>query len=418
MLRTLKIKFIAITMSLLGLVLFLVLGSAYVSSMRTFDEMAERALDEGINQPLSSPLVIANTNGDSLPHISCYVVEGTYAGDNIKFDTDLSVLGFSTRRVANGVRWALDSDEDSGTAWNGNIRWMRRLDDSHFRIAFVSLQGIREMLRSQLLNSLAIFVIAMLLLFLFTYFLSRWAFAPVERSWEQQVRFIADASHELKTPLSVIKADLQILDQSPSGFSNSDRVWIARANDEVRHMQGLVTELLELAEAENTAKVTETRANPVNFSSVVEKSSLQLDPVAFERGVGIETHCDNNVFVRGNVTELERLVTILIENACKYANLGSSVDICLQESGSSAILEVNDRGVPIKESDLPHLFERFYRSDQARTHDGHGGFGLGLSIAKTITEAHGGTISARSDQEHGTTFTLELPITAEFPEHP
>ena len=413
MLRTLKIKFIAITMSLLGLVLFLVLGSSYISSMRTFDDMAEKALGEAIDQPSYVPLVIANTNGDSLPHISCYVVEGTYAGDNIKFETDLSVLGFSTRRVANGVRWALDSDEDSGTAWNGNIRWMRRLDDSHFRIAFVSLQGIREMLRSQLLNSLAIFVIAMLLLFLFTYFLSRWAFAPVERSWEQQVRFIADASHELKTPLSVIKADLQILDQSPSGFSNSDRVWITRANDEVRRMQGLVTELLELAEAENVARSSEMRTDQVDFSSVVEKSSLQLDPVAFERAISIETHSDKDVYVRGNVNELERLVTILIENACKYANPRSSIDVCLREIGSLAVLDVNNTGTPIKAEDLPHLFERFYRTDHARTREGQGGYGLGLAIAKTITEAHGGTISVRSDREHGTTFTLTLPVVVE-----
>lgn len=413
MLRTLKIKFIGITMSLLGLVLFLVLGSAYVSSIRTFDGMTERALAETIDQPSYVPLVIANTNGDSLPHISCYVVEGTYAGDSIKFDTNLSVLGFSTRRIANGVRWALDSDEDSGTAWNGNIRWVRRLDGSHFRIAFVSMQGIHEMLRSQLLNSLAIFVIAMLLLFLFTYFLSRWAFAPVERSWEQQVRFIADASHELKTPLSVIKADLQILDQSPSGFSNSDRVWIARANEEVRRMQGLVTELLELAEAENVARSFETRTDLVDFTSVVEKSSLQLDPVAFERAISIETHSDNDVYVRGNVNELERLVTILIENACKYANPRSSIDVCLQEIGSSAVLDVNNMGDPIKAEDLPHLFERFYRTDHARTREGQGGYGLGLAIAKTITEAHGGTISARSDREHGTTFTLTLPVVVE-----
>ena len=413
MLRTLKIKFIGITMSLLGLVLFLVLGSAYVTSMRTFNDMANRALDEGINQPLSSPLVIANTNGDSLPHIICYVVEGTYAEDIIKFETDLSVLGFSTQRVAKGVRWALGADEDAGTAWNGNIRWMRRLDGNHFRIAFVSMQGIHEMLRSQLLNSLAIFVIAMLLLFLFTYFLSRWAFAPVERSWEQQVRFIADASHELKTPLSVIKADLQILDQSPSGFSNSDRVWITRANDEVMRMQDLVTELLELAEAENVARSSETRTDQVDFSSVVEKSSLQLDPVAFERAISIETHSDKNVYVRGNVNELERLVTILIENACKYANPKSSIDVCLRESGNSAVLDVNNTGVPIKAEDLPHLFERFYRTDHARTREGQGGYGLGLAIAKTITEAHGGTISARSDQEHGTTFTLTLPIIVE-----
>lgn len=413
MLRTLKIKFIGITMSLLGLVLFLVLGSAYVSSMRTFDDMAERALDEGINQPLSSPLVIANTNGDSLPHITCYVVEGTYEGDRIDFDTNLSVLGFSTRRVANGVRWALDAGEDVGTAWNGNIRWVRRLDGSHFRIAFVSMHGIHDILRFQLLNSIAIFVIAMALLFLFTYFLSRWAFAPVERSWEQQVRFIADASHELKTPLSVIKADLQILDQSSSGFSKGNRIWIARANDEVRRMQGLVTELLELAEAENAARSFETRTDLVDFSSVVEKSSLQLDPVAFERAISIETHSDNDVYVRGNVNELERLVTILIENACKYASSKSSIDVCLQQNGSSAVLDVNNMGTPIKAEDLPHLFERFYRTDHARTREGQGGYGLGLAIAKTIAEAHGGTISARSDQEHGTTFTLTLPIILE-----
>ena len=227
------------------------------------------------------------------------------------------------------------------------------------------------------------------------------------------MRFIADASHELKTPLSVIKADLQILDQSPSGFSNSDRVWITRANEEVSRMQGLVTELLELAEAENVARSSDMRTDQVDFSSVVEKSSLQLDPVAFDRAISIETHSDKDVYVRGNVNELERLVTILIENACKYANPRSSIDVCLWETGSLAVLDVNNTGTPIKAEDLPHLFERFYRTDHARTREGQGGYGLGLAIAKTIAEAHGGTISARSDQEHGTTFTLTLPIIVE-----
>ena len=219
---------------------------------------------------------------------------------------------------------------------------------------------------------------------------------------------MADASHELKTPLAVILANTQILKESSEELPEESRRWVKSTADEAERMKGLVEGLLELARTEEGAG-NARRDEDVDLSGITEGEALQFDAVAFEQGCSIEASVAEDLHVKGDPDQLERLVKTLLDNACKYAESGTEVLVSLERQGQAAELSVTNHGAPIDPEDLPHIFDRFYRSDKARARE-TGGFGLGLAIAKGIVESHGGKISVTSSLEAGTRFVVRLPL--------
>ena len=253
-----------------------------------------------------------------------------------------------------------------------------------------------------------------LLVGLATHVLSRYLVAPIEQAFAQQRRFVADASHELKTPLAVIMANTDILLAHPERLSDEDLGWLRGTRHEAQRMNGLVADLLDLARTDAAAAgdAAGLAWEDLDLSELVERAVLEFDAIAFERGCSLVAHVEPGCAVRGDRVQLERLVKILVENATKYAAVGSEVNVTLAHDGRACVLAVHNDGEPIPAQDLPHLFERFYRSDKARTRaDGSatGGYGLGLAIAQGIAEAHGGQVGVSSTVQEGTTFTVRLP---------
>lgn len=252
-------------------------------------------------------------------------------------------------------------------------------------------------------------VAALAAFFVISVFFSQWALGPIARAWSQQRQFVADASHDLKTPLTVILANTSILMAHPEKSIASQSQWIESTEHEARSMQGLVSDLLLLAQLdEGTAH---TAFEQVSLTDLVESEALQFESIAFERSIELKATLDDNVELKGNPTQLRRLVATLLDNACKYANDEGCVEVRLKRKGQRAEIAVRNTGAAIPAEDLPHIFDRFYRTDKARTHD-DSGYGLGLSIAYSIVKEHGGTLTAASSAEHGTTFTATLPLKA------
>ena len=173
-------------------------------------------------------------------------------------------------------------------------------------------------------------------------------------------------------------------------------------------MQELVNDMLELARPASAAKDSQVPEN-VDFTDLVENLALQFESVAFEKGVSIECQIEPGVKVQGSRKRLQRLASTLIDNACKYARSDSSVTVKLSKSAKDATLSVHNEGQSIPAEDLPHIFDRFYRTDKARTSD-TGGFGLGLAIAREVAREHGGDICAESSQKKGTTFSATIAL--------
>lgn len=238
-------------------------------------------------------------------------------------------------------------------------------------------------------------------------FFARWALRPVDQAWAAQRRFIADASHELKTPLTVILANASILAKHPEKTLEEQMQWVEGTQEEALRMQELVADMLSLAQAESAESFERSR---VDMSALVSKEILQFESVAFERRVTIADETDEGIFVEGDTRKLEKLVGTLVDNACKYAQEDSIVTVQLATEGRKAVLAVRNMGNPIPVEDIDHVFDRFYRADAARTRDDSKSFGLGLAIAREIAESHGGTIKVRSSDADGTTFSVTLPI--------
>ncbi|MBI3865574.1 MAG: HAMP domain-containing protein [Planctomycetia bacterium] len=226
----------------------------------------------------------------------------------------------------------------------------------------------------------------------------------IERAFEQQVRFTADASHELRTPLAIIMSHAELA-LARERTSAEYRAALEAALRSSRRMKLLVEELLTLARSD--AGRLQLESTPVDLRRIVEESIALLAPLADEHQVRLVVRT-SEARVTGDAHRLAQVVTNLVTNAILYNRAEGEVTIVTAIDGPDAVLTVTDTGVGISQEDLPHLFERFYRVDRARTRE-RGGSGLGLAICQGIVAAHKGTISVTSQLEVGTTFTVRLP---------
>lgn len=248
-------------------------------------------------------------------------------------------------------------------------------------------------------------IVVLAVFFVIALLLSKWALRPVEEAWNAQRQFVADASHELKTPLTVILANTSILLKHPEQSIANQSQWVESTQVEAESMQGLVNEMLELAQVESRADVHHEQ---FDFSDMVDGVTLQFESIAFERGCRFEESVAPGITVDGDVQRLRKMTSTLVENALKYVDEGGLVEVTLADDGPNAKLSISNTGSTISPEDLPHIFDRFYRTDKART-SGAGGFGLGLAIAREIAREHDGDIVCASDDSR-TVFTVTLPI--------
>ena len=406
MLKRLRIRLVAIIVGLVGAVFLCMVALTYMSSETSLNTLVDHSLTDVLQERTGFDAGVGSDEPmgmDRLPVIWVDIASGGFVlGTNqeqVSIDADLL-----RETVAN----ALESGQTSGKDKTNHISWRMNSSKFGWRIAIADTSSVDGEISSQLVRSLELGAGGIVAIVLIALLLSHWALKPVERAWEQQRQFVADASHELKTPLSVILANTQILMNDESKIPEESRRWIEGTSDEAERMRGLVEELLELARTEGCAGSARANA-PVDLSSLVEGDALQFDAVAYERGCGIETNVVDGISVLGDQDQLNRLLKTLIDNACKYAARGTQIKVTLEKNGSHALFVATNQGESIPEEDLPHVFDRFWRSDKARARS-TGGYGLGLAIAKGITESHGGKIWATSDDVQGTSFYVKLPI--------
>ncbi len=269
------------------------------------------------------------------------------------------------------------------------------------RIAFVSTERYDAIVSAAIWGTGGACLAIFLCMFVVVLLLSRAAVRPIAEAWEQQRRFIADASHDLKTPLTVILANLDILNSHLENVPEEDRRWLESTREEAERMKGLTLSLLELAKTEHLKEhltLTET-----DISTATEQVVLQYEPVAFDVGVELVTEVAKGVVAMSDTAVYKGLVETLVDNAVKYSPKGERVTVRLTAGHSAAALSVHNTGEPIPEEDLAHIFDRFHRVDKARK---NGGYGLGLAIAHNMAEALEATLTVTSDKDSGTVFYL------------
>ena len=258
----------------------------------------------------------------------------------------------------------------------------------------VSESGLDTLLH----NILIIGGTAIIVMFFISLYLSKLIIRPLEENDQRQRRFISDASHELKTPVAVIDTNAEMLAREIG-----ENEWLSNIRYENERMGGLIKQLLDLSRAEDA----EIQMEQVDFSRAVTGETLALEMLAFDRGKTIQSDIEDGILLTGNTAQLTQLVSILLDNAIRYST-GSEIGISLKRQGHTAVLAVINDGDEIPQDKLEHLFDRFYRVDEARSgEDRH--YGLGLSIAKAAAEKHDGSISV-SCQDGKVRFVVSVPI--------
>lgn len=238
-------------------------------------------------------------------------------------------------------------------------------------------------------------------------FLSNRALAPARLSWSNQQRFISDAAHELRTPLTLLRADAEVLLRGKKRLEEEDAALLEDIVAETSHMSNLASNLLALARLD--AGVAHREDDVVNLAELSRKAARRVEAYATERAVTVQVEAANDLYVIGDQTLLEQAILGLLDNAIKYNRQGGHVIVRSFTRDGQALLEVRDTGIGIAAEHLPHLGERFYRVDKARSREA-GGTGLGISIARNIAIAHHGSLNFSSIPGQGTTVTLSLPL--------
>ena len=400
MIRKLRLQFVAICMALVTAILAAVFFSVYFSMARNISDLSRQVLyrvvqEESVGGSMTRPDISINIGGDRvlLPYFTvnlwtsrrggytAQITGGTYA--NLEDTDELTAI----------LQDCLSQDRREGTIAAYHLRYLRQDNGLYEKLAFVDMSMEQAVLRKMMGSYLFIALASLLLLLGVSILLSRWATRPVEKAWTQQRQFLSDASHELKTPLTVILSNAELLEQAQ--LSDKPARWTDNILSEAGRMRSLVEEMLTLARADNmvrTAVLTE-----VSLSDIAADAVLAFEPVAFEAGKPLEYDIDRDAAVLGDGDKLRQLIGILLDNAIKYGAQGGTIHLRLQKTDRQAVLTVSNPGEPIPPEKLGRLFERFYRADDSR--GGQSGFGLGLSIAQTIAQEHKASLKAESDAE-------------------
>ena len=246
-----------------------------------------------------------------------------------------------------------------------------------------------------LIQSILLFILLEIIIVIITYLITKWIITPVKKTFEKQKVFVADASHELKTPLSVMIAS------ADAYFNDKDEKWVHNMKNESERMIKLVTELLDLAKTEQEQDIV---MEENNISNIIEGSILTFESLFYENKIKLKYNIEPNIKMMCNENLIIDLMSILIDNANKHCSKKGKVNVNLLKKGKQIILEVTNTGLPIKKEDEEKIFERFYKVDSSRNRNNNN-YGLGLAIAKNIVERHNGTIKAYSNNGY-TTFKV------------
>ena len=421
MIRKLRARIIIINMALMGIVILAIFTTVCVNSYSNAVNDMERGLNQVVgNRDFdrdratddNAPPFDKESKGsfkqkpnihDNEPmQISSYVIVELDDDGNITNTTENNV-SIDADDLEECVKLARQSNSISGQIGDYRLMYVKHDFMEVHKIVFASNNMVFANLRNTVLVSVGLFFGSMVIIFLISLWLSGLAVKPVKKAWEQQKQFVADASHELKTPLTVILANNNIMMSHPQSRVTDERQWLESTEEEAQHMKQLIDQMLFLAKSD--AGNTQVQLSEVNLSEIVEGSALNFEPVAFEREVLIDTDIRPDILMQGNQLQLNQLAHILIDNAVKYAEDNSTVTIALHKHGDGTEFTVNNKGSVISKEEMEHIFDRFYRAEKSRTTKG---YGLGLAIAQRIVEDMNGKITVQSNQTDGTTFTASF----------
>jgi signal transduction histidine kinase len=417
MIRRLQLKFMCIVLIIITLLLGGVIFTLNISMRKIGDAQMNRVMDELINsdggkprnwmQPFESnkaippmePTVEIKEQGnktdnfyrklpfDILSMRTQFCVKMNREGKLLQVASQFPVH-YTDLELASLLEGVKTQNEDRGVITGLRYRVVEK--EYGFLVVFVDRRVEDNMLYRFLEMSLITYSLTLFVVLIITWFLSRWAVQPVKTAFIKQKQFVADASHELKTPLSVISTNIDVIE----GQVGTNK-WFGYIKDEVQRMSTLVKDLLYLAKCDSNEILYEFKE--FNLSRAMYSATLPFESVIYEKGLDLQINIEPDLMYLGDESHIKQIAIIFIDNAIKNTKEKGQIIFTLKNQGSKKYLSVYNTGDGLDQSELKKVFERFYRSDVSRTRD-TGGSGLGLSIAATIAEAHKAKIGVTSEK--------------------
>ena len=399
MLKRLRIKFVCINMLIVTVMLCGILGTVLHFTAKNMEAESIRMMQTIAVHPLQTKAPDEFGEEIRLPYFTLQIDQDGQLSATGGGYFDLSDDTY-LREVLDA---ALATHAQTGILEEYNLRFCRIVTPTDQCVVFTDMTSEQRTMHNLVRSCLVIGAASFLLFLLISFLLARWAVRPVARAWAQQRQFVADASHELKTPLTVILTNAELM-QDPA-YSQDERTRFAGyVLTMANQMRGLVESLLELARMDSG--LTAAAMEELDWSCLISEAVLPFEPLYYERGLRLDCQIEEGLRVKGSPSHLRQVVEILLDNALKYTSPPADVTVRLKRQGSRRLLSVSNPGPAISQEDLRNIFKRFYRLDQSRgtSHS----YGLGLPIAQGVVRQHRGRIWAES-RDGKNSFSVELP---------
>lgn len=392
----LKLRLITINMVLLTTVFIAIFGVIFIITSNSINREINgnlNALIHDLKRPIPNSVNIAvelSSDGTIKKQFKNY---------------EVSTNNDTLQSVVNKI---LKSGKDSGKIDISSSTYSYLKGNSRFgtKIAFMERSQYDNMIFQLLKTLILIGFISLIILLFISIYLTNKSIIPIKETFEKQKQFIADASHELKTPLAIIKTNTSLVLSNPDDTIKNQSKWINYINLQTDRMSELISEMLSLAKMDTSEN--KLPLSPINISKIVESMILMFDAVIYENNIELETNISKNLFINGDKESLKKLFSIIMDNAIKHTNKNGNITISLFSDKNKVKMIIRNTGEGIEPEHLERIFERFYRVDSSRDRE-TGGYGLGLSIARSIVKQHKGKIYAKSKVGEFTSFIVEIP---------
>ncbi|MCC8048183.1 MAG: HAMP domain-containing histidine kinase [Oscillospiraceae bacterium] len=401
MLKKLRWRVVSLIMAVAVVCIAIISVLGYTTTRQSLEQQSHSALENILSGTVFGRQ-IGGPDGSNIqfPYFTVFVYQfnNSFSYETGDYDIDSEQL----TEIVNAA-WSFEGSD--GVLEEYQLRYQKRETPGGTRIAFVDTSIETSMLKTMMIHTTLLGLGAIAVFFILSMLISKQLLKPVAEAWDKQRQFVADASHELKTPLTVIMANTALMQSDPDRNSEANTRRIENIRVEGEGMRHLVETLLDQARMDS-GEIKKTFSE-VDLSYLVMEAVMLFEPVIYECGREIRWEVDDGVTVMGDAEALRRLLTILLDNARKYSDEGSEIFVSLHAEGhKNAALTVSDKGAEMSKEECERIFTRFYRADTS--HTANGSYGLGLSIARSTAEAHGGTI--RAESAAGTTkFIATLP---------
>lgn len=394
--KTYKLRFVQLSMLLVGSVLFCILIIVYGFSYSERLDGLEITMHEML-EPLSlqDPDMLPD-DAEKSRFVTVFV-GATGTDDLAVFSLSADYDEDTLSDIVDGI---LQANSDFGYLKEHRMYFCRRGMSTGYKITMVESTYITRSMNNLLILLIGSWVAAMVVFCVVSCMFANIAVKPIEQAREREAQFIADISHDLKTPLSVIMANNDIILNDDDSDRETYTKWITGSQEAAVSMRSMIHQMLDLYVTDSVD--FQVKPEIFDLGEAAERAVLQMEALAWEQDVQLDDGTMEAVDVFADQQLVSRIMNILIDNALKYENKGGCVSVSVCREQKDAVFTISNHAV-ISQDDLPHIFERFYRADKSRSHGGHG---LGLAIAQSLAQRTGGKLSCVSSENTGTAFTL------------